>query len=64
MTFGERVRAIREAAGLTQQEVAKAAGMPYQALAKIERGATDNPTLRTIRALAKALGVGAGELVQ
>lgn len=64
VTFGERVRAARIAAGLTQEEAAEKAGMRYQALAKIERGATDNPTLRTIRAIAKALGVSVCELVE
>lgn len=63
-SFGSRVRAVREGKGMSQREVAEASGMTYQALAKIERGATSNPTLDTIRSIADALGVKAGELIE
>ena len=61
--FGARLRAIREAKGLTQEAVAEAAGMQYQSVARMERGDAENPTLRTLRSLASALGCSLAELV-
>jgi transcriptional regulator with XRE-family HTH domain len=55
--FGARLRSIREAKGLTQEQVAERAGMAYQAVARIERGDADNPTWKTVQKLAEALGV-------
>lgn len=61
--FGVRVRAIREGKGISQAEAARQSGMLPQSLAKLERGATNNPTLKTIRALAAVLGVSPCELI-
>lgn len=62
-TLGSRVRARREALGLSQTDVATACQMQYQSLARIERGAVDNPTLKTLRLLAKALNCTVAELI-
>jgi putative transcriptional regulator len=51
----------RYAAGLTQSELAKRAGISRPALVNIERGRA-HPRLLTIRALADALGVDPDEL--
>lgn len=55
--FGTRLRTIREAKGLTQEQLAERVGMAYQAIARIERGDSDNPTWSTVQKLAEALGV-------
>jgi transcriptional regulator with XRE-family HTH domain len=60
--FGETVLAWRLARGLTQAELARSAGVPRPNLSAIERGDRE-VTLRTLRALAFALDVGAGALV-
>ncbi len=60
---GVRARERREELGLSQVSVAEAAGMRYQALARIERGEADNPTLKTLRALAAALSWTVAELI-
>jgi transcriptional regulator with XRE-family HTH domain len=54
--FGARLRQLREAAGLTQEQLGERAGMPYQSIAKYERGAVE-PTWPNVVKLAKALGV-------
>jgi transcriptional regulator with XRE-family HTH domain len=58
--FGQRLRELREAAGLTQQQLGDAAGMAYQTVAKYERGASI-PTWPVVVRLADALGVDTDE---
>ena len=52
--LGERLRSIREAAHLTQKDVADAAGMHVNYYARIERG-EENPTYDKLLDLKKAL---------
>lgn len=55
--FGPRLRTLREAAGLTQTQLGeRAGGMPYQAVAKYEREATE-PSWSAVLRLAAALNV-------
>lgn len=53
--FGERLRPIREAAGLTQEELATRAGLTAKGIAAIERGRRQRPYPNTIAAIADAL---------
>lgn len=62
MPFGETVLTWRLARGLTQDALAQAARIPRPNLSAIERGDRD-VTLRTLRALALALNVRPGVLV-
>ena len=54
--FGRRVRVVRKAAKLTQEQVAEKAGVTANFLGYIERG-EKQPSLKMIFALAKALSV-------
>jgi transcriptional regulator with XRE-family HTH domain len=54
--FGERLRMLREQAGITRVELAKAADMAVGSLANLENGSR-TPSWPTVQALAKALGV-------
>jgi transcriptional regulator with XRE-family HTH domain len=54
--FAARLKALRGAAGLTQEQLADAAGMHKLGIAKLEQGLRE-PTWATVQALAKALGV-------
>lgn len=59
--FGQRLRALRVNAGLSQEALSHEAGVSVRALADMERGRTRGPQRRTVRALADALGLdGAG----
>jgi transcriptional regulator with XRE-family HTH domain len=59
--LGSRVRALREAVGLTQERLAHNSGIDRTYVSGIERGAR-NPSLKTIARLADALGVRVGQL--
>jgi transcriptional regulator with XRE-family HTH domain len=56
------LRRLREARGLTQQELSDAAGVPRPTLAHLESG-NANPTLGVLARVATALGVAMEELV-
>jgi transcriptional regulator with XRE-family HTH domain len=61
-TIGERIRRARERAVLNQGELAEAAGLNRSSLSMIENG-RKHPRMTTIRAIAHALGIPPGELV-
>ena len=59
--FGYRVRELREAKGLSQEELAFKAGVHRTYLGGIERGER-NPSLKNISLIANALGISLAEL--
>jgi excisionase family DNA binding protein len=59
---GRRLRAIREAAGLSQLQLAAASGLPHETLSRWERG-TWVPLGRSVLRLAQALRVDPARLV-
>jgi predicted ATPase/DNA-binding XRE family transcriptional regulator len=54
-SFGAQLKALREAAGFTQEELATIAGLSVHAVSALERGQRRRPHLDTVRALADAL---------
>ncbi len=52
--LGEQVRTLREARGLSQQDLARRAGPSQPAIARLEAGGVD-PRLETLRRLSRAL---------
>jgi transcriptional regulator with XRE-family HTH domain len=50
--FGARLRGLREAAGLTQEELAERAGLTAKGISALERGARNRPYPHTVRSLA------------
>lgn len=61
MTFGAEVRRRRHAAKLTLEQLAELSSLTPNYLSTIETGKRD-PSLSTIKALAKGLGVTVSEL--
>jgi transcriptional regulator with XRE-family HTH domain len=55
-SFGERLKALREAKGWTQGELAERAGTKTNSVSRLELGRYV-PTWPTVLALAKALGL-------
>src|SRR5262245_66465091 len=53
--FGAQLKALRESAGFTQEELATIAGLSVQAVSALERGERRRPHLETVRALSAAL---------
>jgi transcriptional regulator with XRE-family HTH domain len=60
--LGEKLRGIREAAHLTQKEVAEAAGVHVNYYARIERG-EENPTYDKLQDIKKALKIKSLDLL-
>jgi len=54
-TFGAQLKAFREAAGFTQEELAVIAGLSVHAVSALERGDRRRPQFDTVRALSAAL---------
>jgi predicted ATPase/DNA-binding XRE family transcriptional regulator len=61
VSFGGRLRQLREAAGLTQEELAERATLTRKAISMLERGERKRPYPHTVRSLADALGLSEGE---
>ena len=61
LPFGARLRQLREAAGLTQEELAVRAGLSRNAVGALERGLHKRPYPHTVRSLAHALGLSEEE---
>src|SRR5215217_5526671 len=59
---GKRLRALREAAGLNQQELAAASGLTHENISRLERG-DHSPQAATVVALAHALQVAPEQFV-
>src|ERR671919_352300 len=54
-SFGARLRRLRKASGLSQEELAHRAGLTPNAVGTLERGERRRPYPHTVRALADAL---------
>ena len=62
LTLGQRVRRLRNSAGLCQDVFAGAAGVGRVTLVRLEKG-EQTPRFRTLEAIARALGVDVSELL-
>ena len=54
-SFGAQLKALRETAGYTQEELATIAGLSVHAVSALERGERRRPQVETVRALSAAL---------
>lgn len=61
--FGARLRSLREAAGLSQEDLGELASLHRNYVGGVERGEY-NLTLVSIARLAKALGISPSELLK
>ena len=61
-TVGGRVRRFRQSSGLTQEALAKAAGIGRVTLVRLENG-EQSPKFKTLKAVADALGVTTQDLL-
>jgi transcriptional regulator with XRE-family HTH domain len=61
LTFGSQLRRLREAAGLTQEELALRAGLSPRAISALERGERQRPYPHTVRTLSDELGLSEEE---
>ncbi|HAU66280.1 TPA: hypothetical protein DCW61_02965 [Candidatus Uhrbacteria bacterium] len=63
-TIGSKIKAWRAKKDMTQDELAKKAGIPYPTLAKIESGAVQNPSIDTVTKIANGFGIGIDNLIK
>jgi len=61
MTFGQRLRELRKASGMTQRELSQETGISFAYVSKLETGAMLPPRHNIILALAKVLGADDAE---
>lgn len=61
MSVGDRIRAARKKAGMTQAELASKLGLPWQSISQWERDAR-NPKIEALEKIAMALQVNVDEL--
>jgi len=61
--IGENIKKYRKKKGLSQDKLCKLADITHTTLAKIESGANDNPTIKTLRKIAAALEVKIDDIV-
>ena len=61
--LSENIKKIRKKKGLSQDKLAKLADVTLTTLVKLESGANDNPTVKTIAKIAEALSVKIDELM-
>ena len=57
------MRKLREAKGLSQEKLARLSDVANNTIIKIEAGKNQNPTLDTLRKVAKALEVSVDDLI-
>jgi len=62
--IAKNLRKLREAKGLSQERLARLADVANNTIVKIEAGKNKNPTLNTLKKIAKALGVSVDELIK
>lgn len=61
--LSENIKRIRKKKGLSQDKLSKLADVTHTTLVKIESGANDNPTIKTLKKIADALEISLDELV-
>lgn len=61
-SLGQKIRSMREAAGINREVFAVRAGLSSRTVIRVELG-HHQPSLRTLRCIAEALGVSVAELL-
>jgi len=62
--LSENIKRLRKQKGLSQDKLAKLADITPTTLVKIESGANDNPTIKTLKKIADALEVTVNDLLE
>lgn len=62
-TIGKNMKRLRAVQGISQDRLSKLADLSLNTVVTVESGANENPTIDTLKKIAKALGVGVDELI-
>lgn len=63
-TLGKTIKELRIKLGLSQEKLARLADVSNNTIVNMEAGKQDNPTIETLKRVAKALSVGIDDLIQ
>lgn len=62
--LGQKIKKFRQKLGLSQDDFARKANVPYTTLTKIETGVIKKPSVFVVNKIAKALGVSIEDLLK
>lgn len=62
--LGEKIQRLRKEKGLSQDELARKADIPYTTLTKIEIGVIKKPSVFAVAKIAEALDISIDDLIQ
>ena len=62
--LANNIKKLREAKGLSQEKLARLADVANNTLIKMESGENQNPTLNSLKKVAKAFGVSVDDLIK
>lgn len=62
--LANNIKKLRKAKGLSQEKLARLADVANNTLIKMESGENKNPTLDTLKKVAKAFGVSVDDLIK
>jgi transcriptional regulator with XRE-family HTH domain len=63
-TIAKNIKKIRKKRGISQDKLSKLAEVAYNTIIKIESGTIQNPTIKTVQKIAKALDISLDELTK
>ena len=62
--IGDNIRKLRKKKGLSQDNLARHANIPYTTLTKIESNVVKKPSVQNIAKISKALGISIEKLIE
>jgi len=63
-SLGQKIKKLRQKLGLSQDDFARKADVPYTTLTKVETGVIKKPSVFVVSKIAKTLGVDIEELIK
>jgi len=63
-SLGQKIKKLRTKLGLSQDDFARKADVPYTTLTKVETGVIKKPSVFVVSKIAKALSVDIEELIK
>jgi len=63
-SLGQKIKKLRTKLGLSQDDFARKADVPYTTLTKVETGVIKKPSVFVVSKIAKALNVNIEELIK
>ena len=62
--LGQKIKKLRQKIGLSQDDFARKANVPYTTLTKVETGVIKKPSVFVVSKIAKALDVSVDDLIK